>query len=749
MSDLLADTYNSVPAAPRTRQWRISKVNWPLWTGISLIFLVVVIAIWGPELAPHDPMAENYIVRYNDEWLSAPLAPFKVPDFPLGTDLIGRDTLSQLLWAVRPTLILVLLVAVIRLILGIILGLTAGWSNGRLGRFVDLFISAGLAIPVLIVALAIVAAIGIENGLGAFILGLVATGWAETARMVREQTRSVKAQPFIEAAKALGGSNYRLVFHNILRHVMPMGWMLFAFEISSTLLTTATLGFLGYYIGGEVWTPVSDTAAARSSGMPELGLMVATVSSDIFVGPWKMVAAGTVIFITILGFNLLGEGLRLRLNQPRRKTGRLSNTIDRLSMWVEEQVMLPGNTWLRGHAARPIVLGIILVGVIAGGTLWITQAANDAPAPAALPIPGNHIWAAERRDPYGTLHSSAAGMVKPKIEWKRNVPDVVAGGLAVSSAEIVYLTTRDGRLLAFQPDGSNVWVSPANIRGTPVGTPAISDQGRIYVVTEDGGLNALSPNGEKLWKFLPEKEMEGTGSPIVDPLGNVFYPRASLLEAVSPQGEELWVSNPRPVRTTQPAAITPDQGVMIMQDSLVNPSTGQKVNSEYLPKSEQFLVGGDGRLYGRSDQLIFEWQMNGDQAEIVREIEWDWQTYTFDKPRDIGVTAQGYIWLLFYSDREDAKLIWLDQSGVVLSQTRFTQRRTRMIGTDNQSTAHLCGSGLSGNAYCLAIQPGVDEPAWQLELPVGSQVTGGALLNGAMYVAVAEGQLYRISEELP
>jgi hypothetical protein len=147
--------------------------------------------------------------------------------------------------------------------------------------------------------------------------------------------------------------------------------------------------------------------------------------------------------------------------------------------------------------------------------------------------------------------------------------------------------------------------------------------------------------------------------------------------------------------------------------------------------------------------LIFEWQMNGDQAEIVREIEWDWQTYTFDKPRDIGVTAQGYIWLLFYSDREDAKLIWLDQSGVVLSQTRFTQRRTRMIGTDNQSTAHLCGSGLSGNAYCLAIQPGVDEPAWQLELPVGSQVTGGALLNGAMYVAVAEGQLYRISEELP
>jgi ABC-type dipeptide/oligopeptide/nickel transport system permease subunit len=315
------------------------KINWPLLLGILLIGGVVYLAINGPSLAPRDPLEENLIIRdeADGEWHIPPFEAFAVTGFPLGSDEFGRDMLSRLLFAVRPTLQMVLVVAAVRLLLGTLVGLVAGWSVGRLGGFFDSLISSALALPGLLVALGAIAIVGVELGVLAFIIGLSITGWAETARLVREQTRAIRSEVYVEAAHALGATDPQIVFRHVVRQIRATLLMLFAFEIGSTLMLTAGLGFLGYYIGGDVWVDVADFVARRTSGSPELGQMLATAWVRL-TDPWGLVAVGSVVFASVLGFNLIGEGLRLRID-PENEMGRirwLSDGLSRLRLNLEQ-----------------------------------------------------------------------------------------------------------------------------------------------------------------------------------------------------------------------------------------------------------------------------------------------------------------------------------------------------------------------------------------------------------------------------
>ncbi|HUG33356.1 MAG TPA: ABC transporter permease, partial [Anaerolineales bacterium] len=227
--------------------------NWALLVGAGLVGFMILLAILGPDIAPQNPMQENYTLTVNGEIRSPPYPAFKTPGYPLGTDRFGRDLLSRILWGVRPTMIMVGSVAAFRLVVGIILGLIIGWAEGRRARRLDSILSSLLSIPVLIVAMIGIYAVDIHNGLPAFIFGLGLTGWAETARMVSEQTRLVKRQTFVEAARALGADDRLILFNHILRQVMSLVWVLLAFEISGTLLVVAELGFLDIFIGGGIW----------------------------------------------------------------------------------------------------------------------------------------------------------------------------------------------------------------------------------------------------------------------------------------------------------------------------------------------------------------------------------------------------------------------------------------------------------------------------------------------------------------
>ena len=300
--------------------------------------LVVVIAVAGPWLAPQDPMARTSVLNIDGKWVGPPFPAFS-NGFLLGSDRAGRDIFSRLLWAVRPTLSLVIIIAAVRLLLGLGIGLAAGYGTGWGQRAASVATRLALAVPVLVVALATIAFVGIQRGLLAFLLGLSLTGWAETARYVETQTRVIRQQPFMEAARSMGAPSAHQVIYHILRHLLPLTAMLLAIEISSTLMTTAALGFLGYYIGGGAWLTVEDFVARSTAGIPELGQMLAAAIEQI-LDPWPMIVVGGFVVVIIFGFSLLGEGLRRRLQGER--AGQLSwlhAGLNRVAGWINGGIL--------------------------------------------------------------------------------------------------------------------------------------------------------------------------------------------------------------------------------------------------------------------------------------------------------------------------------------------------------------------------------------------------------------------------
>ena len=166
---------------------RRKSINWPFIIGALIVLAITLLAIIGSNLAPSDPLEMTTLIKVGDRYATPPYPLFS-PGFPLGSDAEGRDLLSRMLWAIRPTMILVLVVASVRLVFGTLIGLFAGWSTSWLGRALDGLIAVAISIPVIIVALGGIAAVGVDLGIWAFIIALSLTGWVDTARVVREQT---------------------------------------------------------------------------------------------------------------------------------------------------------------------------------------------------------------------------------------------------------------------------------------------------------------------------------------------------------------------------------------------------------------------------------------------------------------------------------------------------------------------------------------------------------------------------------
>lgn len=303
-------------AAPRLSPLRF--VNAHLIVGVVLVGALVFIALFGRRLAQHDPMATIPILEVAPRQFAAPpFAPGEVKGFPLGTDFDGRDTLSRLLWGVRPTLILALSVSVVRLVIGTLLGILEGWYYGRaVGRVIGTLVQVAITVPLLIVAVLLLRFMDPrEGGLWPFIIALNITGWASIAQLVSERVRVLRGEQYIEAARALGGRD----LHIILRHVLPQMStllpILFSFEMGASLLQLAELGFLGFFFGGGAvrMVPNGNNAgftAYMIPGQPELGQMLSAGWENFFLAPWMAVWAGAAFTAAIFSFMILGEGLK-------------------------------------------------------------------------------------------------------------------------------------------------------------------------------------------------------------------------------------------------------------------------------------------------------------------------------------------------------------------------------------------------------------------------------------------------------
>ena len=284
---LLTDTPASLRQARLAASyqgWLSFRANPMTMIGLAILLFLVFIAMLAPVLAPHDPFAQD---------LAARLQPPGSENYILGSDGLGRDILSRLIYGSRITLYIVTLVAIIAPVAGLFVGTVAGyaggWADVVLMRITDIF----LAFPRLVLALAFVAALGagIENA----VLAISLTAWPPYARIARAETLTIRHSDFIHAVRLQGAGPVRI----ITRHIWPLCIsslvVRVTLDMAGIILAAAGLGFLG--LGAQ---PPS----------PEWGAMISEGRRFILDHWWVATMPGLAIFTVSLAFNLLGDGLR-------------------------------------------------------------------------------------------------------------------------------------------------------------------------------------------------------------------------------------------------------------------------------------------------------------------------------------------------------------------------------------------------------------------------------------------------------
>lgn len=248
-----------------------------------LIFLIILAAVFAPFVAPYDHLAQSLTDR------------LQTPSMAhwLGTDELGRDVLSRIIFGARISLTIGLVPTLISMAIGTVLGLCAGVYGGKVDFVIMRLADVMLAFPSLLLAMVVMYTMG--GGLINIFIALSLINWASTARVVRSQTLSLKEKEYVEAARSIGVSRWTIMFRHILPNCLPSLIVLFTLNIPSAILSEASLSFLG--VGAQ---PPSAS----------WGLMAVRGKKYLFSEPWLCIAPSVAIMIVVLAFNFLGDGLR-------------------------------------------------------------------------------------------------------------------------------------------------------------------------------------------------------------------------------------------------------------------------------------------------------------------------------------------------------------------------------------------------------------------------------------------------------
>ncbi|MHB0877051.1 MAG: ABC transporter permease subunit [Anaerolineae bacterium] len=319
--------------------------NTPLAIGTVLVAGIALIYLVGPHLAPHSPYTTINIEFANGTFVAPPFAPGA--EYPLGTDMLGRDLLSLILAGTQQTLTLVLVAVAVRLLVGSVLGAVAGWLSGsRVDRALLTLVEVFAAYPALLLAMTFVLAVGIRKGMSAFVVALCFVGWGEVMQFVRAQLMSIRPRQYVEAALATGVRAPRILLRHVLPNLLPSLISLAALEMGSVLMLLGELGFVGIFIGGGAFVETRiDDPLYHYSDVPEWGSLLSSVRAYARSYTWTAVYPALAFFIAILGFNLFGEGLRRRVEEHGLDLSRLVN---RYTVAAALMLVL-GAAWLRDN----------------------------------------------------------------------------------------------------------------------------------------------------------------------------------------------------------------------------------------------------------------------------------------------------------------------------------------------------------------------------------------------------------------
>ena len=261
---------------------------------IALIAVFAACAILAPLLAPYDPLVQD---------LGSRLQPPTSAHW-LGTDSLGRDIASRILYGARISLVIGIVVVASAGVVGTVIGLVAGYAGGLIDEALMRLTEVFLAFPALILAMAIAGALG--PSLTNAIIAIAAVTWAVYARLTRGQILSLRRREFVEAARAIGASRIRILWYHLLPNVLAPLMIQASFDLGSSIIAAAGLSFIGF--GAQPPTP-------------EWGVMISEGRNYISTQPWLSLFPGLAILLAVGSFNLLGDGLRDAFDPRLRRAG--------------------------------------------------------------------------------------------------------------------------------------------------------------------------------------------------------------------------------------------------------------------------------------------------------------------------------------------------------------------------------------------------------------------------------------------
>lgn len=261
--------------------------------GAIVVALLALCAIFAPVLTPYDPY------QIDMAQMTAPPS----AAHPLGTDELGRDLITRILFGARISLTIGIIPAIIAQIIGAAAGITAGWYGGAVDWIIMCAADVVLAFPSTLLAMAIMYTL--SGSIANLFIALSIVGWASTARVIRSLTLSLKEEGYVEAARSMGVKSSATMIRHILPNCVPTLIVLLTLRIPSYILQEAALSFLG--MGAQPPTP-------------SWGLIATKGKEFLFSAPWIGVAPGVMILITVMAFNFMGDGLRDALDPKLKNT---------------------------------------------------------------------------------------------------------------------------------------------------------------------------------------------------------------------------------------------------------------------------------------------------------------------------------------------------------------------------------------------------------------------------------------------
>jgi len=264
--------------------------------GAFIVGVVLICAILAPWITPHDPFAQDLVKRLQPPvWMEG-----GTTENLFGTDQLGRDYLSRLIYGARISMLIGIATVIASGLIGTALGVAGGYFGGRVDAVVLFLITVRLAIPLILVALAVVSLVGSSLTIVVLTLGLLL--WERFAVVARTSTMQVRNLDYVTAATANGCSTWRILWAHVLPNVLSPLAVVATLEMALAILLEAALSFLGLGVPPP---------------LPSWGLMIAEGKEYLFFSPWVIVIPGVALFVLVMGINLLGDGLRDLLGTRR------------------------------------------------------------------------------------------------------------------------------------------------------------------------------------------------------------------------------------------------------------------------------------------------------------------------------------------------------------------------------------------------------------------------------------------------